>query len=248
MSALGYYLERAGIMTTGISLVRENTQAMQPPRALWVPFPLGRPLGIPNDIAFQHRVIRAALALLDYDEGPVLVDYPEEAQAPNIETNLACPVSFNTTTTQEQSWHNVLGEELAQLRPWYELSKRRRKGRTLVGISEDSIEDILAELGQLLDANALPTKNLKWFKLAIEDAKVFYIEALTAQPGDYSAEAIEQTLWHKTALGTGLQIFYEHFAATPNLAIVARLIASRRAIGAATGGAITARPTDNKET
>ena len=36
-------------MTTGISLVRENTASMQPPRALWVPFPLGRPLGVPDD-------------------------------------------------------------------------------------------------------------------------------------------------------------------------------------------------------
>ena len=45
MSALSYYLEREGIMTTGISLVRENTASMRPPRALWVSFPLGRPLG-----------------------------------------------------------------------------------------------------------------------------------------------------------------------------------------------------------
>jgi len=51
-------------MTTGISLVRENAATMQPPRSLWVTFPLGRPLGAPNDAAFQHRVIAAALDLL----------------------------------------------------------------------------------------------------------------------------------------------------------------------------------------
>ncbi|MGB1538895.1 MAG: selenoprotein B, partial [Pseudomonadales bacterium] len=59
-------------MTTGISLIRENTASMQPPRALWVSFPLGRPLGKPGDPAFQHRVISAALDLLNRNDGPVL--------------------------------------------------------------------------------------------------------------------------------------------------------------------------------
>ena len=63
-------------MTTGISLVRENAASIQPPRSLWVTFPLGRPLGVPGDPAFQHGVIRAALALLETRSGPILADYP----------------------------------------------------------------------------------------------------------------------------------------------------------------------------
>ena len=47
-------------MTVSIALVRENAESLQPPRSLWVSFPLGRPLGVPNDAAFQHRVIDAA--------------------------------------------------------------------------------------------------------------------------------------------------------------------------------------------
>ena len=65
MGALGHFLEREGIPTTGISLVREHTEVMQPPRALWVTFVLGRPLGAPDDPALQTRVLEAALALLD---------------------------------------------------------------------------------------------------------------------------------------------------------------------------------------
>ena len=72
MSALSHFLESEGLSTTGISLVREHTEAMAPPRSLWVPFPLGRPLGAAGDAAFQHRVIAAALVLLDRPEGPVL--------------------------------------------------------------------------------------------------------------------------------------------------------------------------------
>ena len=49
VGALGYFLERQGIPTTGISLVREHTETTHPPRALWVTFELGRPLGVPDD-------------------------------------------------------------------------------------------------------------------------------------------------------------------------------------------------------
>ncbi|MGE3465240.1 MAG: selenoprotein B, partial [Pseudomonadales bacterium] len=81
-------------MTTGIALVRENAASMQPPRTLWVSFPLGRPLGKPADPAFQHRVIAAALELLARESGPVLEDFPEDAPAPGTENAPACPVSF----------------------------------------------------------------------------------------------------------------------------------------------------------
>jgi hypothetical protein len=92
VSALSYYLERDGIMTEGISLVRENSQSMQPPRALWVSLPLvGRP---PGDTEFQHRVIDAALSLLTAEMGPVLVDYPEDAPTVSVDNTPTYPVSF----------------------------------------------------------------------------------------------------------------------------------------------------------
>lgn len=70
MGALAHYFEEEGLSTTQISLVREHTEAIRPPRALWVPFELGRPLGQPNDSEFQMRVLRACLGLLDADSGP----------------------------------------------------------------------------------------------------------------------------------------------------------------------------------
>ena len=78
MCALSYFLEREGIMTTGISLVREYTESMQTPRALSVSFPLGRPLGILCDAKFRHEVVSAALGLLDNPDGPVLADFPKD--------------------------------------------------------------------------------------------------------------------------------------------------------------------------
>lgn len=234
-------------MTTGISLVRENAESMQPPRSLWVPFPLGRPLGKPNDKAFQHRVIAAALALLERTAGPVLEDYPEDAPTVSIEESAACPVSFGNTQAEATNWAARLVSELTQMQPWYDLGKRRRNGRSLVGVAGEPMQTILKKLGELLDSDTLPTAELKWFKLAIEDAKVFYIEALTAQPGEYSAQAIEQILWHETHLGAGLRVFYERFTATPKLAIMARMVASREAIGGSTGEEIEINDITKKE-
>jgi hypothetical protein len=245
--ALSYYLEAAGILTTGISLVRENAESMQPPRSLWVPFALGRPLGKPNDTAFQHRVIDAALSLLAAPAGPVLEDFAEEAPSTPLEDAPACPVSFADPNSNAETWTARLNAEHIQLQPWYELGKRRRKGRSLVGASSSTLTEIMDRLGGLLDRDTLPTDDLKGFKLAIEDAKTFYLEALTAQPGDYSAQKIEQILWQQTQLGAGLKRFYDRFSAIPKLAIMARLIASRQAIGGATGDEIEIKSLPSKE-
>ncbi len=65
-------IERENISTVGISLLREITSVIHPPRALFVPFPMGFPLGAPHDPALQHQVIRAGLALLERTDVPVL--------------------------------------------------------------------------------------------------------------------------------------------------------------------------------
>ena len=70
-------LERQGIATVSLQLLREVAQAVRPPRALFVPFAHGHPLGRPDDPVAQHHVIDAALALLEDPklEPPALVDY-----------------------------------------------------------------------------------------------------------------------------------------------------------------------------
>jgi D-proline reductase (dithiol) PrdB len=232
VSAIGYYLEREGIMTTSISLVRENTASMQPPRALWVPFPLGRPLGVPNNPAFQQRVITAALDLLDRPEGPVLENYSEEAPPIEVESALACPVSF-AKPSETESWSGRLASEVTTLKPWHALSLRRRAGRTLTGLSEHSIEDNLKKLGEMLDSGDIPSQEFRWLKFAIEDAKAFYIEALTAQPGDYVQTELQRILWQDTQLGYALRTCHQLLVSDPSTRPFAGIIAPREAIATA---------------
>lgn len=70
-------LERAGIATVAVQLLREVAEKVRPPRALFVPFRHGYPLHVPEEPDKQHRVIEAALRLLEDPqlEPPVLVDY-----------------------------------------------------------------------------------------------------------------------------------------------------------------------------
>ena len=65
-------LEREGITTVSLSLLREVTAQLKPPRALWVPFPMGYPLGEPNNADLQHEAIASALQLLERNDVPVL--------------------------------------------------------------------------------------------------------------------------------------------------------------------------------
>lgn len=70
-------LERGGIATVALQLLREVARRVRPPRALWVPFRHGSPLGAANDRAGQLEVLEAALALLEDPalRPPALVEF-----------------------------------------------------------------------------------------------------------------------------------------------------------------------------
>ena len=70
-------LERQGISTVVLHLLRNVAEKVQPPRALYVPFRHGYPLDTPNDPQRQHAVLEAALQLLEDPSltAPVLRDY-----------------------------------------------------------------------------------------------------------------------------------------------------------------------------
>jgi D-proline reductase (dithiol) PrdB len=57
-------IEKAGIPTASVTLLREVTERVDPPRTLFVDRPFGYPLGAPNDASRQTVIILAMLALL----------------------------------------------------------------------------------------------------------------------------------------------------------------------------------------
>ncbi len=84
VSLMAAELERRGVTTVIINLLRVVAEKVRPPRALFVPFPHGYPLDTPGDPERQHAVIDAALRLVEDTtlEPPALVDYPPSPKAP----------------------------------------------------------------------------------------------------------------------------------------------------------------------
>lgn len=68
-------IERNGIATASISLLKEVTKIIKPPRSLFVPFKMGYPLGLPNDADLQLSVIKQALSLLEKNNTPILAEF-----------------------------------------------------------------------------------------------------------------------------------------------------------------------------
>ena len=220
MGALSHYIERGSegrVATTGISLIREHTAGMKPPRALWVPFPLGRPLGSPDQPDFQRDVLLASLRLLETATEPALADYPHEATTSGDDP-WACAVALAPPepASASEALRDQLIEEIRQLAPWHAESLKRR-GRTTVGISGASIEQI-EELAPLLADFASGAEPLDgavdWnhpmpvrLKFAADDLRAFYHEAATAQPGaSYPTGAdLNDWLFNRTLLGAVLR-------------------------------------------
>lgn len=117
-----------------------------------MPFELGRPLGVPNDAAWQTRVLQFALELIEATEGPVLVDFPDDAPVSDEPAVLACPVSFPAPVTDlndMEQLNTTLQREVSELRSWYNMAVTKN-GRTTVGVSGLEPEAIGKFLGAFL--------------------------------------------------------------------------------------------------
>ena len=225
MGALANYIERAGVACASISLIREQSEAVRPPRALWVPFALGRPFGSAEDPEFQKQVIRASLNMLATAKEPTIEDYPIEAPAEADAEQWVCPVSFSVNT--DDSIAQRLQAEVARLTPW-SAETRTARGRTLFGITgaePDQVEAVALALAQIAESGDLtqaPDAGVKWaFDMPLlvrhlaDDMRTFYHEAIAAQPGDAAPnhDALNAWIFGGTALGDALQMIAEHLTA-----------------------------------
>ncbi len=208
MGGLAHYIEEEGIATTQISLIREHTEIIKPPRALWVSFDLGRPLGVPNDEKFQLKVLQHALLLFTGKNGPILEDFPEDAPDGGTEqAQIACPVHFGNRekdTAAGQNLNSRFVREIEELHPWYTLSRTEKK-RTTIGISGLSLDEATNLLSLFTDDTARPDllqdpSLPDRLRLACEDIKAYYFEAISSQPGQPTdGKNLADWFWRETA-------------------------------------------------
>ena len=185
-----------------------------------MPFELGLPLGVPNDAAWQTRVLQSALELIEVPKGPVLIDFPYDAPVSDEPSVLACPVFFPAPVTDLNDMEQLnvtLQREVSELRSWYNMAVNKN-GRTTVGVSGLDPEAIGAFLGAFFDEEIpeSPRADISSFQLlkfVIKDLKAYYYEAMAAQTGHASAigTVLPEWLWSETTMGKVFFALHENW-------------------------------------
>lgn len=200
-------IEARGIASVVIGLVRPHMESSKPPRGLWVPFPLGRPLGEPDDKTFQHRVLDAALSLLARDASPVILeefteDAPSMRDHPGWQPQVVVPEFVMPAATDVDAWTSRLETELASVLPHWSAATHRF-GRTTVGLSRLAPNDWAAFVVRFLDGS-IPDSPVGGLSSAVamryvaDDIKALYMEAVQAIGPQPSSGQINRWFWNHT--------------------------------------------------
>jgi hypothetical protein len=218
VSALGHYLEEEGIATVAIALIRPQAENTKPPRALWVPFELGRPFGPPSDPAFQKRVILAALRLLEREGGPVIIeDFADDD--PRAEPDPAWRRPLLPRAAVGGSAHSLadrLEAEIVQLQGAHRLWVAQH-GRTTVGLSGLAIGACGHYVADWLRGQAPPSPRDGFsaplmLRFAVDDVKAYCLEAAgAAKP---SSRQLGDWFWNETATGVAIHALREMLLAS----------------------------------
>lgn len=191
------FFERQGIATVVVGLIRLHLEKIRPPRALWVPFELGRPLGGYTDNGgFQKKVLRAALSLCARTDGPVILeDFPDADPGEVPDANWLAPALSGASSVLE---------EVQILQPLW-LQAGQRLGRTMVGLSTMPIEQSVDYLERFFSDNpaANPaddmSDNLR-MRFCADDIRTFYQEAALAA-GNPTSTQIGDWFWGSSRAG-----------------------------------------------
>lgn len=205
MSALAHYLEEEGVPTVAISLIRLHTEKIRPPRALWVSFELGRPLGPPRDAPFQTRVITAALRLLEAPGPVVLDDFPDDDPTARDVADWKPPfdtMAGEADLNDRARLASALEQEVLSIAPFHERFLAST-GRTTIGLSGLSIEACASLLAASLNGAAASgsgsaasaVQTLRW---AVDDLKAYYLEAMSADAAITSSRQMQAWFWDRT--------------------------------------------------
>ena len=200
-------LEERGLPTTVIALVLPQVEKTRPPRAVMTPFMLGRPLGEPNDPAFQRRVLLQALHLLERGDGPVILehfsdDHPSWFDRPDwTPAAILPPLTLPASTA---AWAAAFRAELAVILPAWERF-RARFGRTTIGLAGQAPPDWPGFATAFLDGDLPMVPAHETAALALrflaDDIKALYGEAAQADGAPPSARQIDTWFWRQTVAG-----------------------------------------------
>lgn len=206
ISVIARNFELNGLPTVVLSLVREHVVKIRPPRALYVPFPFGLPVGHVDDSTQQRAVLEAALGLFTAESGPVLEDFTPAG-------GLVEPGSpLQASGVAHRGNELDLATEVSLMRHYWE-EWVAAKGRTAVGLSGYDPKRFRAVVRFFEGYVAGSTKAIPdgrdehvsvFVRHCVDDLKALYFEGRMATHPTESSRDRAHWFWSETTLGAFL--------------------------------------------
>lgn len=208
MCGLAHYLEREGLPTAAVGLIPLHVSLIRPPRAVVVPFELGRPFGAPEVPYLQRAVMEHALGLLERTDGPILETFAHAPEGITAAGGWAPPIDpapDMSPSDDEAAFTAALNAEIAALQPacdrWID-----RGGRRLDRISGRAPQEIVALMLELARNPSMESPMPGYaaalaVKFAADDLKHAYYQAALAQPGTVTDIEVDNWFFGETLAG-----------------------------------------------
>ena len=190
MSTLAHLFEAEGMATVAFGSIKSQIETTAPPRGLWCDFPLGRPLGVPSDPEFQHRVLAKAFELLDSPE-PIFAEYDVSIIDDENEV-MACPMP----PRHDPDLHPAI-DEAKGLRPAYERSVAQYGNRVGAGrvVQADEITDAIDAFVKIAEGTPWKEAGVPGIPARVSQDIRGYYETAALALSDHAPPAWAGTRW-----------------------------------------------------
>ena len=184
--------------TVAIGSIREQIYGTAPPRGLFCDFPLGRPLGVPDDAAFQRRVIEHAFGLLERPE-PVVEDY-DVVIADEASEALVCPLPAR----MDPDAHPAI-DEAKGLRPAYEraVAKYGNRAGAVRLLDADSIPAAIESFIRVAEGHPWKQAGIPGIPARVSQDIRGYYEMAAMEIADHTPAAWAGYRWFRDQTRTG---------------------------------------------
>ena len=184
--------------TVAIGSIRGQIYGTAPPRGLFCDFPLGRPLGVPGDAAFQRRVIERAFAMLERAE-PSVEDY--EVVIEDGETQpLVCPLPAR----MDPDAHPAI-DEAKGLRPAYDraIAKYGNRAGAVRLLDADSIPAAIESFIRVAEGHPWKQAGIPGIPARVSQDIRGYYEMAAMEIADHTPAAWAGYRWFRDQTKTG---------------------------------------------
>ena len=184
--------------TVAIGSIRGQIYGTAPPRGLFCDFPLGRPLGVPGDPAFQRRVIERAFDMLERTE-PAVEDYEGVIEDGDSQP-LACPLPAR----MDPDVHPAI-DEAKGLRPAYDraIAKYGNRAGAVRLLDADSIPAAIESFIRVAEGHPWKQAGIPGIPARVSQDIRGYYEMAAMEIADHTPAAWAGYRWFRDQTKTG---------------------------------------------